>query len=242
MRKIQVFPALQHMLKLISLNWKVIAKFAWPWLALTAALSAFPKLAITSLNAITPMQAIPLVVGYIASCSIAVSWHRYILLDEMSLPFKLDRPVWNYALRSTIIGLICFIPLLALAEIFNHLPDYFVPLGMALSIFILIILMRLLAGAVASALNTSPISFQNSLAATKGNNWSILGLLASNVLLTLVVIFTFAIIISVIAAIMPAIARPVELLFSIPMQFAVMLLNASFFTTLYGYFFEGRDL
>ena len=49
--------------------------------------------------------------------SIAVNWHRYILLDEVTASgkyFRLDRPVWNYAGRTLLIMMIALIPVLLL--------------------------------------------------------------------------------------------------------------------------------
>ena len=57
--------------------------------------------------------------------SIAVNWHRYILLDEITASekiFRLDRPVWNYAGRTLLIMLITLVPILILSTHFPACP------------------------------------------------------------------------------------------------------------------------
>jgi hypothetical protein len=241
MRKIQVFPAFQHMLKLISINWRVAATFSLPWLALIAAMNAGMLSSIQNFKSFNPYSIIPLVVGYFGTCSITVSWHRYILLDEISPQFRIDRPVWAFLLRSMMIGLICFAPLLILSIVFDRLPSIFLLLWVALSLWGLTIFTRMSLCTVATATGNEPFSIKNSLALTQNNNWPILGLLLSNTLLILMTILAYVVAISLATSIAPGLEKPATVLFGIPMQFVVMLLNASLQTTLYGYFVEGRD-
>ena len=53
--------------------------------------------------------------------SIAVNWHRYILLDEVTASekiFRLDRPVWSYAGRTLLIMLVTLVPVVIFSLIF----------------------------------------------------------------------------------------------------------------------------
>ena len=76
------------MLSSVLNHWRLVARFSLPWLALVAVtniidLKLQPDIAITpgefKLNV---FDIISLVVGVVASSSIAVSWHRLILIDE----------------------------------------------------------------------------------------------------------------------------------------------------------------
>jgi hypothetical protein len=240
MRKIEIIPAFRHTLKLIGLNWRVAAKFALPWLALIATFNASLWITEKDETRISPLLIASFVVGYVAASSIATSWHRFILRDELPPHFRLDKPVWTFALRSLFIGLLCFLPLLLASQIFDKLPSLFVPVWAAISLYILVIFTRLNISTVATAIEMQPFTMQSAMSASKGNNWPILGLLLSNMLLVLAALTVYAAISAAVQTTVPALGRPATLLLSIPMQFLVMLLNAALQTTLYGYFVENR--
>jgi len=73
---------------------------AWPWVAITAALTAFLGLGLgmkfEEQSAATAIVAIAIAAG---ATMIVVSWHRGLLLGEPGGPataFRLDRPFWRY--------------------------------------------------------------------------------------------------------------------------------------------------
>ncbi len=51
------------------------------------------------------------IIGFLAFCSMAVSWHRFILRDELGSPSRIDRDVIRYAGNSLLIMLIGAVPL-----------------------------------------------------------------------------------------------------------------------------------
>lgn len=250
MRKLSILPALKHVLKLISDHWQVAAKWSLPWLALSAALNAWalftknpnPNLEISFSN--SGVEALLLLVGFIGSSSIAVSWHRFILNDEppsQVKPFRFDKTVWNFIKRSIAIGVICVVPMLLLSELFQRLPSIFLPLWLVLTLFLLVIMTRLSVSLVATAIERNDVSFKTSLLASRGNDFQILGLLIATLLMMFISMLAFIVLMTVAQNLSPKLALHASVLLGIPLQFVLILLNSSLQTSLYGYFIENRE-
>jgi hypothetical protein len=250
MRKISVSPAFKHQLQSISGHWQVAARWSLPWLVLAAALNAWallttksnPDLEINIGNA--GVESILMLVGFLGSSSIAVSWHRYILNDEPSAtvsPFRLDKIVWAYITRSIGIGLICIIPMVAISVIIQFLPSIFLPIWVVASLFLLVIMTRLSVSLVATAIGREGITFKTSLLATRGNDLQILSLVLLTLFVMVAAMMVFIVIASFAQVISPKLALPASVLFGILLQFVLILLNTSLQTSLYGFFIENRE-
>jgi hypothetical protein len=249
MRKLPVFLALKHMLQSITSHWRVAARFALPWLILMALLNSWdllnmPEAKTTPANfELRGTTYILMAVGLLASSSIAVSWHRFILLDEQPNtigPFRIDRIVWIYLARNILISLIGILPLLISAVVFDALPNILLPVWLALALLFVTFMARLSTSLPATAIDRKDFGLKEALAVTKGNNLPILGLLLLNGLLMLGALLLFVIILSVAKATAPSIVLPATIVLEIPFQLIIILLNTSLQTTLYGYFAENR--
>ena len=116
--------------------------------------------------------------------SIAVNWHRYILLDEITRPsekiFRLDRPVWSYAGRTLLIMLITLVPVVIFSTTFpDALPN--LSLLLAIPFFVAgIYIMRMSVALPAIALERKDFGISAALQVTQGNNLQFAALLALN--------------------------------------------------------------
>jgi hypothetical protein len=249
MRKLPVFSALKHILQSIASHWQVAARFALPWLILMAALHSWDLLN-TPEPQTTPVSFelrgitfILMAVGLLASSSIAVSWHRFILLDEQPNtvgPFRVDRIVWTYLGRNILISLIGILPLLISAAVFDALPNILMPAWLALALLFVTFMARLTTSLPATAIDRKDFGLKEALAVTKGNNLPILGLLLLNGLLMLGALLLFVILLAIAKAAAPSIIVPATIVLEIPFQLTIILLNTALQTTLYGYFAENR--
>lgn len=68
------------------------------------------------------MQIVSAVVGLLGFCSMAVSWHRFILRDEIGSPARIDAPVLRYAGNSLLIMLIVVVPAVILLVLSQLVP------------------------------------------------------------------------------------------------------------------------
>jgi hypothetical protein len=247
MRKLPILAALRHMLHSISSHWRPMARVALPWLTLLAALNAWEiGSSAQSGGSLQPngITIILILVGLLASASISVSWHRYILLNEMPearSPFRLDRLVWANLLRNLLIAVAVLVPLLIFSVLFDNLPKIFLPIGVVIPIILAVTAVRLTISLPATAVANPSFGLASAWQVSKGNFFPILGLLLAACAVMLVAILAMALIMSVFAAISPRLALPVTVLLSMPIQFSLILVNAALQSSLYGFFAENRD-
>ena len=122
MRKLNPLKAIKHALKSlrdypgmvmrIGLFWIPVLFILGlaEWLTSPADLSQPPE------GAAIFLQTFSAVVGLIAFCSMAVSWHLFILRDDVGSPARIDSRVWRYAGNSMLIMLMILAPVLLIAS------------------------------------------------------------------------------------------------------------------------------
>jgi hypothetical protein len=249
-RELPILKATSHILSGIKAHWQKMFNLAMPWLALLTLLNVIavklnpplpsspPELSLSWMNVVI------FFVSLLATASVAVSWHQFILRDEplsAVKPFRLDKNVRHYFMRIILIDGICFIPLLVLVAAFQLVPPFIWPIILALLIQLTVFAYRISLCLPAAAIDNMAIGIKESFAITRGNNLRILGLLAVLYLVLLVALVAFEIAVNVLQLINPMLGTISIVLLSIPIVFFNMLLAASLLTSLYGFFIEKRE-
>ncbi len=265
MRKLPVFGVLSHALRSVLNNIRFAWHVSWPWLAILLPLGLAADF---TLPHIDPEATDPAAIarngqaglGYLALgalsmlvfSSIAVSWHRYILMDEIPLcmaRLRLDRVVWRYfgnTLLVILIVTVASIPLVALVS----LTTVMIGLGTAAAggltmaaagLFAIPLSYRLMVKLPAIAIGNNGFTMREALARTTGN--------ALQLCMAGVIVIIAALLIGTLlgglAALLSAssggggamVASVVQQLVS----WLVTIFTVTFLTSLYGFFVEERD-
>lgn len=203
----------------------------------------------------TPLMSIMLVVllplSLFVAAWVAVSWHRFILLEEYVglLPAVKDRPIWPYAgkaiLMALILGLIgvllvfCYyllalMPLAAGGRESSSLFGVLSAIVFVCAFFLLVVVsLRMGPALVATALGKS-MTFRDAVEATSKIRGVIWGVALLFALLNAILGFAFELIGS---------AVPILGIFmSIALNWLTTLLGISILTTIYGHVIEDRPL
>jgi hypothetical protein len=192
---------------------------------------------------IQPTYFMILAFSLIVFSSIAVNWHRYILLDEVTTPekiFRLDRPVWNYAGRTLLIMLMVLVPVLILSTAVLAASPNFSPL-LAFPFFLAgIYIMRMSVALPAVALERKDFGITAALQVTQGNNLQFAGLLALNALIFLATFLVLAFILTIVGSVSATAARILGIALSVPVNLFLSLFSVSLLSSLYGFFVEKR--
>lgn len=250
LRELPVLKATFHILSGVSAHWRPMLNLAMPWLALITlldiiALQIYPPPQTTApqfnLNWI---DVVILFLNLLATASVAVSWHQFILRDaplNAIKPFRFDKNVRLYYTRIILIDGICFIPFVALAVALGITPPAIWPIIFALLIQLAVFAYRISLSLPAIAIGNAAISLKESFEITRGNNLRILGLLALVHLILVIVLLAFIVVVNMLKLINPSLGLISVFILGIPVVFFHMLLAASLLTSLYGFFVEKRD-
>jgi hypothetical protein len=190
-----------------------------------------------------PTEVIIAAFSVVIFSSIAVNWHRYILLDEVTPSekiFRLDRLVWNYAGRTVLIMLVTLVPVIifstaVLAVLPNLRIALFVPLIIA-GIYI----MRLSVALPAIALERKDFGITAALQVTRGNNLQFAALLGLNALIFIATLLLTLIVLSIAGSVSELAAKILAVVLSVPISLFLSLFSVSLLSSLYGFFVEKR--
>ena len=179
-------------------------------------------------------------IGLTVMLWIAVSWHRFILLeeypDQLLPPFRFDR-ILAYLGRSFLLGLIgaaFVLPVMFVGVAFaQSAPFLGFPIVIVLFLLIILVFYRLSIILPAAAVG-KPVRMGEAWTATKGETGTFIALLVVSLLFQLVVqtAFTLLAFVPVLGALLVVFAS----LLVLPM------INVSILTTLYGVYIEKREL
>lgn len=260
MRKLPVGAAFGHVLRSTLNNIGFAWHLSWPWLLVILPLNIIASIyglteSLTPQAASGGAVAISVVIGLLsmfAFSSIAVSWHRYILLDEIPkglARLRADNVVWRYFGNTLLIFLILFaglVPVVLVAAIFlavlgNVGAIFAVPLYFAGVLFSLAAFYRLSVKLPAIALERRDFAMRDAWATTEGNNWQLIGL----ALLFFISVIALALIVGTASW---AIAQTgfsfllfVSMAVQITLNWIVTIMGVTLLTSLYGFFVEKRD-
>ena len=252
MNKLPAFQTIKHALKAVFQFRNAGVRIGLPWVLVLAVMSVIdrsfsvaPDPANGPANMIfaSPMEFVIAALSLVIFSSIAVNWHRYILLDEVTAPekvFRLDRPVWSYVGRTLMIMLITLVPVLVFSIFFvNTLPN----LGFLLAIpfFVAgIYIMRMSVALPAIALDRKDFGISAALQVTQGNNLQFAALLALNGLILFATFLALGIILSFVGSANLTAAKVLALVLSVPVNLFLSLFSVSLLSSLYGFFAEQR--
>jgi hypothetical protein len=270
MRKLPVFAALQHVFSTVLNNVGMAFKVSWAWIIVLIAPGLYFAYSLPSDPEVINSQpekyaslltaiAVFAIFQLIAFASIAVNWHRYILLNEVPVgkdQLRLDGHVWRYIGNSLLASLMVMFPfgfLVGFAfAIMNPSAEALQsqrPLQVFLSLWPLLIIMvlcaaflyRMLIKLPAVALGRRDYKFPNALADSKGSFWNIVGfvLLFSIALMlpSLALGWLSGLLIAALGVIGALISAVLQVLY----QWLSLIIGISALTSLYGFFAEKRE-
>lgn len=252
MHKLPALQAIKHALTAVIQFRNAGTRIGLPWILVLAGVRIFDHYFsgaedstgdTTTVMILRPTEFIIFAFSMVIFSSIAVNWHRYILLDEVTASekiFRLDRPVWNYAGRTLLILVMALVPVLMLSTVvFAALPS----LGpvLAFPFFVAgIYVMRMSVALPAIALERRDFGIGAALQVTQGNNLQFAALLALNALILIATLLVIGIVLSIVGSANMTAAKILAMVLSVPVNLFLSLFSVSLLSSLYGFFVEKR--
>jgi hypothetical protein len=271
MSKLPVSSAMGHAISSTTNNMSFAFHISWPWMIMLLPLSVATNLYVV-LNGLSPdrggepdvaalgkffMISAPLAIAsVIAYASIAVNWHRYILLDEVPdgwQRLRVDGLMWRYIGNFILILLLimaCAIGVGLVLGIAGYIMNsllgetmtavLLVPGILALYMYAIISGYRLSVILPAVALGRTDFRMADVWKATAGNNWRLFGLLILFMLCMLLVglgmlAATF------IFGLLGTLGLSLAIAIQVMVNWVATILGVTLLTSLYGFFVEGRE-
>jgi len=195
------------------------------------------------------------VLAFIAFASIAVSWHRYILLDEIPRGFarlRLDGMVWRYVGNAVGIAILTILASFGIMIVPALVAGIALSLGnggLAFAIPAIIaglvctfgVSMRLSIKLPAVAMHNTTVNLASAWQLTRENHWRAGFLFALVVLCLLLAGFAFSLLAPALAASASTASLISLVVVQMALNWASTIWNVTLLTSLYGYFVEGRD-
>ena len=253
MQKLPVLLAIKHALKAVIHFRGAGIRIGLPWILALAVFSMldlilfgvvdFTSADNANIMSIRPTDMIIAALSMVAFSSIAVNWHRYILLDEVTTSeriFRLDLPVWKYVGRTLLILFIAIIPLSIVSAVVLAVFSAFSAL-LAFPFFAAgIYIMRASIALPATALERGDFGISAALQATRGNNLQFAGLLLLDCLIFFVTVAVLSVSLSIVGNFGLTAVKISAVLLSIPANLFLSLFSVSLLSSLYGFFVEQR--
>jgi hypothetical protein len=269
LRQLPVGPVVSHMVKSTINNLGFIVRAQWPWMLIVgaivmAALRSFPEVA-----GATPEQSeaflrenpgallqfflfvlVAFIVGLIAFASIAVAWHRYILLDEVPqglAKLRVDRNVWRYFRNLILITLLVIpvmIPLLFLMAVFQSISPFAAIAVAAVYMVVVVspILYRVSIKLPAIALGRQDFGMGDAWNTSAGNWWQIGAVAIVVTVLSAVASLVLEAVSKLIYSVLGQSLGPwIDLPIQVAINWIITVMGITLLTSLYGFFVEERD-
>lgn len=264
MRKLPVTRALGHAIKSTTDNIGFAFHISWPWMLLLLPLNVAVNLYLVfngmqdpqNLAAQAFLLIVPLAIAsVVAYCSIAVNWHRYVLLDEVAEGWqrlRVDSLMWRYIGNAILIGLIMIVGGFVAVLIFGLVGwglgaavgeaslIVIMPSVIALYAYALVSAYRLAVKLPSVALGRSDFFMRDAWLATAGNFWQILGLLLLFVICVLLVGLAM-LLVTYLFGQLGTLGLSVSLAIQVAVNWVATILGVTLLTGLYGFFVEGRE-
>ncbi len=270
MRKLPVFKALGHAFRSTTDNIGFAFHISWPWVLILLPFNVATNLYMVLNGLETGGEPDPAKIGMyfavatplilasiVAYASIAVNWHRYVLLDEIAEGWqrlRIDGLMWRYIGNFILVVLVlvaCSIPVATALGLVSYLlitllgggellPVLLIPAAVALYALAFIAAYRLLVKMPAVALGRRDFSMGDAWRATGGNSWRMLGLLILFVL-CLVLIGVIMLAITYAFGLLGTIGLSLAVAIQVMVNWVATILGVTLLTSLYGFFVEGRE-
>lgn len=259
-RQLPAGACVSHAIKSVRNNIGYAFRISWPWYLVLAALNigtfAVASFALAGGIEVHPGFYVPIailvaLVTILAFASIAVNWHRYILLDRVPVGaelFRLDGLTWRYVgnvwLIAFIVGIVFMIgmlPLVFLGGLSEVIGVVAFIIGLAGFIFVVISTYRLSVKLPAIAIGRRDFALSDAWAATRDNKLPIFLVILFQFLLLIGVAIVFLALDFTLALFGPTITLVISQLIQAFLGWLLAIFNVTILTSLYGFFVEGRD-
>ena len=265
MKTLPVLAAFSHAFHSTTNNLGFAFQISWPWMLALLPINIAGNIYVLA-NGFVSVEAmssgvfavslVMVVASMLAFSSIAVNWHRYILLDEVPHGMerlRLDSTVWRYVGNLILIWLAVVLIYIggAIGFVVTGLAMYATAgegslwlLALAAIPFVcalIVIAYRLSVKLPAVALGRQDYGMRNAWNDTTGNSWKFLGLF----LLYFLVIIVAGLLAGAVGWILGQIGGNAGQAISVAVQLAVnwvlTILGVTMLTSLYGFFVENRE-
>jgi len=243
MRRLSPGKAVYHALNTVWSFRQVAARIALPWvpvLLLCGIAEVYVGPPDPMGEQISFAQLALFLVSLIATSSLAVSWHRFVLRDEPAAGLRLDGSVMRYAGYSLLFLFAFSILLLLVLGLAFSAPSA-AGFGLPAAVLAGGIVTRLSIKLPAVALSNRAFTFRQAWAASAGNFWPCVGVFLLNAAIVIGAFLALVLLGGGIGQINATLGDFVVALGSLLLQLVYAFLNASILTSLYGYFVEHRD-
>lgn len=246
MRKLSATKAISHALTSVWSYRAVAFRIALPWvpvLLLCGILELYvgpPDPMAEQLTSANLVQIATGILSIIAVCSMAVSWHRFILRDELTQGLRLDGNVMRYAGNTLLIMLAMLVPSLLFLVAILAAPAT-VAIGLPALVLLGGAITRLQIKLPAVALGNRAFTFRDAWKASEDNFWPCLGVFLLSWAITLGGLVVLIIAGAAIEQVNATLAEIFTMAGAVLLQLFYSIFNASVLTSLYGYFVERRD-
>lgn len=249
MQKLSPLKAVKHALKAVVDFRSAGLRIGLPWILVLAVMSILELYIFGDADGkagagmYRPTDLVIAAISMLVFSSIAVNWHRYILLDEVTASdkvFRIDRPVWNYAGRTLLIMLIALVPAIVISAVVLSVQPSLAPLLVIPFAVAGVYIMRMSVALPAMALERKDVGITLALQLTQGNNLQFAGLLALNALILLATFLVLGVVYSIVGSISLTAARILAFIMSVPVNLFLSLFSISLLSSLYGSFVEKR--
>ena len=175
-----------------------------------------------------------MLLGLFVGSWVAVSWHRFILLEETTgfIPPISGRPIWPYLGRNIVIWLIITLialPLFFIASLFAVIPILF-PIAMSIAGIAVVGLWFALGMSLPSIAIGKDMTLGDTFAASRPH--------FKTIFLVALILIVFNFVVGLVVSIIPIIGG----LLSLAAQWLFIMLAVSVLTTLHGHLIENRPL
>jgi hypothetical protein len=261
-RKLPAGTCIGHAINSVRHNIVYAFRISWPWYVVVIPLTIAVSLVLSAAAGgdLAQNQGLAflnnmisgLLLGF-AFASIAVNWHRYILLDEVPDGrgiFRLDDKVWRYFgniilifLILVVAGFLVGIPLGIVAALTSLAASPLFPL----LLFIIIvpvagtIALRLSVKLPAIALGRTDFSLKNAFAVTRDSNLPIFLIALFEIACVLGSLILIGLLAAALNQLSPALAIAVAYVLHFATNWLITIFSITVLTSLYGFFAEGRD-
>jgi len=185
------------------------------------------------------LQVMTAVVSVVAVSSMAVSWHRFILRDEMPRGLRLDTIVMRYAAITVMLMAPMLVPMVIM--LLSALQPSLMAVGLPLLLLFGGTATRLSIKLPAVALGHPGFGFRDAWAASEGNFWACVGVFLLNGAILTGSVMGLMMLGNLLAPAGETLALVVVLATAMLLQLFYSIFTASVFTSLYGFFVERRD-
>lgn len=269
LRFLPIGPTISHMLSSTLNNLGFALRAQWPWMLVVAAVftvigttTGIPLTATPEENEAffraNPEQILLFIlavfgfvlISMLAFSSIAVAWHRYVLLDEVPqglAKLRIDGTVWRYFGNIILIGLLLIVAMLPLLLLVVPLFALHPAIGIigALAYVVLVIMpiiYRLSIKLPAIAMERRDFRLGDAWAVSAGNWWQIVGVGVGVTLLSWIIGLLMALVSKLLNVTLgDTVGFWIDIALQTCVNWVVTIMGITLLTSLYGYFVEKRD-